>query len=115
MADELKAALTEWIAIKKNLKNASADIKVIRAREKQLAELIKSKMITSSYDVANVDGSKVQMNKKVRKIVSFSKANVIEALNTYFSGDQVKIEAVIHCISDLAKEREVVTLTLKNG
>jgi DUF438 domain-containing protein len=112
---DLKAALNEWIAIKKNLKAVSNDLKTIKEREKQLSKIIKENMIQNAYDVVNVEGTKVHVNRKKKKTVSFSKANVTQALTTYFSGDQVKIEGALQCIQDLAQEREVTSLTLKDG
>jgi CBS-domain-containing membrane protein len=111
MSEQLKATVTEWIELKKNLASARKDIQVISRREKDLAEEIKSLMIEHDVDDLKVQDKKIRLRRKIVK-ASITKNVIQNGLNVFFSGDELKVNTVIKVIAENAPSTERTTLLL---
>jgi hypothetical protein len=114
MSEQLKAIVTEWIELKKNLASARKDIQMISRREKDLAEEIKSLMIEHDVDDLKVQDKKIRLRRKIVK-ASITKDVIQNGLNVFFSGDEVKVNTVIKVIAENAPSKERTTLLLSGA
>ena len=108
---EFKNAMSEWIELKKHIVDARKDISVLVKREKELAEIIKQNMIQNDVDDVKLQDKKVRLNKKNSK-GGITKDVIQTGLNTYFSGDTVKVEGAMKAIIDSAPVKERFTLSV---
>ena len=112
ISDQFRAAMKDWVDLKKQLSSARKDMKILNTREKQLKEYIKNYMKKQAIDKVNLKGGKVTL-KVSQKAGCFTKAAVQNGLNIYFQGDEARAEAIMTCILDNIekKETEVISLT----
>jgi hypothetical protein len=112
ISDQFRSAMSDWVELKKQLTSARQDMKILNTREKQLKEYIKNYMMNQKIDKVNLKKGKVTLRTST-KSGSLTKAAVLNGLNTYFQGDEVRTEAAMTCILDnIPKtESEVISLT----
>ena len=103
--------MTEWIELKKHLTRARKDLSVLSKREKELSELIKQSMVQNDVDDVKIQDNKVRLRTKNAK-GSITKDVIHAGLNTYFSGDEVKVEGAMKAILDSAPVKQRATLSL---
>lgn len=111
ISDQFRAAIKDWVDIKKELASARKDMKIINTREKQLKEYIKTYMKHQTIDKINLKGGKVTF-KVAQKSGSFTKAAVQNGINIYFQGDEVRTEAVMTCILDNIQKTTTESISL---
>jgi hypothetical protein len=104
--------MSDWVELKKQLTSARKDMKILNTREKQLKEYIKNYMMNQKIDKVNLKKGKVTLRTSI-KSGSLTKAAVLNGLNIYFQGDEVRTEAAMTCILDNIpkSESEVISLT----
>lgn len=111
---EFRVKMAEWVELKKQLTEARKDMRVLNQREKDLKEFIKSFMKDEKIDNINLKKGKVSL-KSGKKKPSLSRKAVVEGLTTYFTGDEVRVEAAVTCIEDVlssqAEDKDVISLT----
>lgn len=111
---DFKTVMTEWIDLKKQITDARKDISVLVKREKTLSELIKQNMIQNDVDDVKLQDKKVRLHKKNSK-GGITREVIQTGLNSYFSGDAVKVEGAMKAIIDSAPVKQRFTLAvLKN-
>lgn len=110
MAD-LKSVVTEWIELKKHISQARKDLSVLAKREKMLSDIIKQNMAQNEVDDLKVQENKVRMRTKNAK-GSLTKDVVHSGLNTYFSGDEVKVEGAMKAILDSVPVKQRASLSI---
>jgi hypothetical protein len=112
ISDQFRAAMSDWVELKKQLTSARKDMKILNTREKQLKEYIKNYMMNQKIDKVNLKKGKVTLRTSI-KSGSLTKAAVLNGLNIYFQGDEVRTEAAMTCILDNIpkSESEVISLT----
>jgi hypothetical protein len=116
ISDQFRSAMSDWVELKKQLTSARKDMKILNTREKQLKEYIKNYMKNQKIDKVNLKKGKVTLRTST-KTGSLTKAAVLNGLNVYFQGDEVRTEAVMTCILDNIpkSESEVISLTGLNS
>jgi len=116
ISEQFRSAMTDWVELKKQLTSARKDMKILNNREKQLKEYIKNYMKNQKIDKVNLKKGKVTLRTST-KTGSLTKAAVLNGLNVYFQGDEVRTEAVMTCILDNIpkSESEVISLTGLNS
>lgn len=110
MAD-LKSVVTEWIDLKKHIAQARKDLSVLTKREKMLSDVIKQNMVQNDVEDLKVQDNKVRMRTKNAK-GSITKDVIQSGLNTYFSGDTVKVEGAMKAIIDSAPVKQRSNLSI---
>lgn len=111
---DFRNVMTEWIDLKKHINDARKDLTVLVKREKSLSETIKQNMIQNDVDDVKLQDKKVRLNRKNAK-GSITKDVIQNGLNSYFSGDAVKVEGAMKSIIDSAPVKQRFTLSvLKN-
>jgi len=117
----LKDIMTEWLALKSQLKAARADISVINKREKELRSEVQQFMKKMKEDdedsdpVIKVQGQRVAYQAKQSK-GSLTKEVILNGLRAFFGGDETRVEGAFQAIVDAApvKERDVLTVRKAN-
>jgi hypothetical protein len=112
MTSAIRDTMTEWLALKSQLKAARADISVLNKREKELRSEVQTYMKTEAIDMdVKVDGQKVSYAKKESK-GSITKDVILNGLRYFFGGNEAQIDGAFQAILDAApvKEREVITV-----
>ena len=112
MTSAIRDTMTEWLALKSQLKAARADISVLNKREKELRSEVQTYMKTEAIDMdVKVDGQKVSYAKKESK-GSITKDVILTGLRYFFGGNEAQIDGAFQAIVDAApvKEREVITV-----
>ena len=112
ISDQFRTAMSDWVELKKQLTSARKDMKILNTREKQLKEYIKNYMKNQKIDKVNLKKGKVTLRTST-KTGSLTKLAVLNGLNVYFQGDEVRTEAAMTCILDNIprNESEVISLT----
>ena len=112
ISDQFRNAMSDWVELKKQLSSARTDMKILNNREKQLKEYIKNYMKNQKIDKVNLKKGKVTLRTST-KSGSMTKAAVLNGLNVYFQGDEVRTEAAMTCILDNIpkSESEIISLT----
>jgi len=112
ISDQFRSAMSDWVELKKQLTSARKDMKILNNRERQLKEYIKNYMKNQKIDKVNLKKGKVTLRTST-KCGSMTKAAVINGLNVYFQGDEVRTESAMTCILDNIpkSESEVISLT----
>jgi len=112
ISNEFRDKMTEWVDLKKQLSEARKDMAILNKREKDLKNYIGEYMKVQGIDNINLRKGKVS-RRTTQKKPTFSKKAVEQGLGIYFQGDEVRVEAVITCISDNlpSDERDVISLT----
>jgi hypothetical protein len=113
----LKDIMTEWLALKSQLKAARSDIGVLNKREKELRIEVQRFMKQmkaedeESDPVIKVQGQKVAYQAKQSR-GSLTKEVILNGLRAFFGGNETQVEGAFQCILDAApvKERDVLTV-----
>lgn len=108
---ELRESMFEWIELKKQIAAARADLSVLTKREKELSEVIKKNMTQIKVENVKIQDNSVRLRVKNAK-GGITKDVIQTGLNTYFSGDEVKVEGAMKAILDSAPVKERSTLSL---
>jgi hypothetical protein len=110
MATTIKDVMTEWLALKSQLKAAREDIGVLNKREKELRSEVQKYMKTADADI-KVAGQKVSYKKKESR-GGITKQVIVSGLTTFFGGNEAQVEGAFRAILDAApvKEREQLTV-----
>lgn len=111
--DQFKTAMTSWVELKTQLKEARKDLSVLSTREKELQKVIKTYMGSQEIDTVNVLNKKVNFKKRLAK-GSITKAVIRKGLINYFGQeDETQIDGIFQAIMDAAPsvERQSLTLT----
>ena len=117
----LKDVMTEWLALKSQLKAARADIGVLNKREKELRAEVQQVMKQMKADdedsdpVIKVQGQKVAYQAKQSR-GSLTKEVILNGLRSFFGGNETQVEGAFQAIVDAApvKERDVLTVRKAN-
>lgn len=112
LSDEFKAAMKEWVELKKTLAEARSDMKGLNTREKNLKTYIKGVMSAQKIDTCNLRKGKVSLKKKTSK-KAITKETIEKGLLTFFEGDQQRTQAAIESINNQREtvESEVLSAT----
>ena len=112
ISDDFRAAMANWVELKRQLADARKDMKVLNTREKELKEYIKGYMKHQSLDLINLKKGKVALRTTTKR-ATFTKEGVQNGLKVYFQGDEVRVEGAMTCIMDNlpTSEAEVISLT----
>lgn len=113
----IRDVMTEWLALKTQLKAARADISVLNKREKELRVEVQRYMKEMKNDdedtepIVKVDGQKVSYKKKESK-GGVTKEVILKGLHSFFGGNETQVEGAYQAILDAApvKERDVLTV-----
>jgi len=113
----LKEIMTEWLALKSQLKAARADISVLNKREKELrveVQQFMKQMKAEDEDidpVIKVQGQKVAYQAKQSR-GSLTREVILNGLRSFFGGNETQVEGAFQSILDAApvKERDVLTV-----
>ncbi len=97
MDTEFKQRMQEWVAIKKQLKEARKDISVLTSREKELKKFIQVYMKQNEIDACNMPDAKVSYTQRKYK-GTFNRDAVRRGLSVYFSGNEELVNAVMTVI-----------------
>jgi hypothetical protein len=108
---DFKNAMTEWVELKLNIKDARKDISVLNAREKELQKVIKTYMAEQEIDSVNVLQKRVNFKKKVAK-GTITRDVIRKGLTQYFGANETTIEGVYQAILDAAPNVERQTLSM---
>jgi hypothetical protein len=115
---EIRDVMSEWLALKAQLKAARADISVLNKREKELRTEVQHFMKKMKQDVeedvqpvVKIQGQKVSFQTKESK-GSITKEIILKGLQSYFGGNEAQIEGAFQAILDAVpvKERDVLTV-----
>lgn len=118
MSSEIRNVMSEWLALKSQLKAARTDISVLNKREKELrAEVqsfmkqMKSEVEEDVQPVVKIQGQKVSFQTKESK-GSITKEIILKGLRSFFGGNEAQIEGAFQAILDAipVKERDVLTV-----
>jgi hypothetical protein len=117
----LKDVMTEWLALKSQLKAARADIGVLNKREKELRSEVQRAMKQMKQEdeesdpVIKVQGQKVAYQAKQSR-GSLTKEVILNGLRSFFGGNETQVEGAFQAIVDAApvKERDVLTVRKAN-
>jgi hypothetical protein len=109
---EIKDIMSEWLALKSQLKAARADISVLNRREKELRIEVQTYMKTEAADAdVKIQDKKVSYQKKESK-GSITKDVIVNGLRAFFGGNETQVEGAFQAILDAVpvKERDVITV-----
>ena len=68
MNDEFKERLDEWLELKKQLKEITADTKLLKNREKELASYIKTVMSQNSIDMIKSEKQHTSVTHSIKQV-----------------------------------------------
>ncbi len=108
---DFKTIVSEWIGLKKHLAEARKDLSVLAKREKELSALIKQNMSQNDVEDVKLQDHKVKLRTKNAK-GSITKDVIQSGLESYFSGDAVKVEGAMKAILDSAPVKQRSTLSV---
>lgn len=114
---DLKSTIEEWVALKSQISEIRKDISVLVKREKTLSEAIKTSMVNNDVEDIKLGEKKVRLRTKDAK-GGITKDVIKTGLESYFSGDAVKVEGAMKAIIDSAPVKQRSSLSLlgkKNG
>lgn len=98
--------MTEWVSLKAQLAAARKDLSTLNQREKELRKFVTLHMKQNEIDTVRVQ-DKVKVNFKTKKTRgSITKDVIKKGLETYFSGDEVRVEGAYQAILDAAPTEE---------
>lgn len=112
MATGIRDVMSEWLAIKSQLKAVRADVSILNKREKELRTEVQQFMKTEAADSdVKIQGQKVTYKKKESR-GSITKEVILKGLGYFFGGNQGQIDGCFQAILDAApvKERDVITV-----
>jgi hypothetical protein len=108
---EFKSVISEWIELKKQITEARKDVSVLVKREKELSTIIKQNMTHNDVEDVKLQDHKVKLRVKNSK-GSITKDVIHVGLDSYFSGDVVKVEGAMKAILDSAPVKQRSTLSV---
>lgn len=111
ITDEFKKWMAEWVALKKQLTEATKDISILRKREKELNSNIKGFMQKEQIDTCNLKKGKVSL--KTRKTAgTLNKETVRVGLERTFEGNTNMVEIAMQNILDARESKESSSLSV---
>jgi Family of unknown function (DUF5760) len=109
--ENFREAMSSWVELKTQLKEARKDLSVLNKREKELRSFIKTYMGKEEIDIVNVDKNKVKYIVRNGK-GSITREVIKNGLMAYFGNDEVKCEGAFQAILDAVPNVKKETLTL---
>ena len=111
ITEEFKKWMAEWVALKKQLTEATKDISILRKREKELNNNIKGFMQKEKIDTCNLKKGKVSL--KTRKTAgTLNKEAVRIGLERTGEGDTNMVEIAMQNILDARESKESSSLSV---
>lgn len=111
ISDEYRSSMKEWVDIKNVIKSATADLKKLRDREKNLNTFLKGYMKANKIDTCNLRKGKVKCSTKQSR-GAVTKKTIQEGLFEFFDGDEERTKAAIECIERKRAVKETTSLRL---
>lgn len=111
ITNDFKAAMAQWVELKKQLTEARKDMKILNTREKELKTFIQGYMKDEKIDKVNLKKGKVSLRTS-KKRAPFTKSAVQHGLVSYFDGDETKAETVMNFIVDGLEVNESNSISL---
>ncbi len=111
LTDDLRTAMSDWVALKTQLAEARKDMKILNTREKELKEYIATWMKSTETDHIKLRKGQVSLKTSVRS-GTMTRAAVERGLLDFFRGDEVQAEAALMCILDGIESRETTVISL---
>ena len=109
--DNFREAMSSWVELKTQLKEARKDLSVLNKREKELRSFIKTYMGKEEIDIVNVDKNKVKYTVRNAK-GSITRDVIKTGLKSYFGNDETQAEGAYQAILDAAPnvKREILSM-----
>ena len=111
ITDEFKKWMAEWVALKKQLTEATKDISILRKREKELNVNIKGFMEKEKIDTCNLKKGKVSLKKR-KTAGTLNKETVRVGLERTFEGNMNMVEVAMQNILDAREAKESSSLSV---
>lgn len=109
--ENFREAMSSWVELKTQLKEARKDLSVLNKREKELRSFIKTYMGKEEIDIVNVDKNKVKYAVRNAK-GTITREVIRNGLMTYFGNDEVRSEGAFQAILDAVPDVKRETLTM---
>jgi hypothetical protein len=109
--ENFREAMSSWVELKTQLKEARKDLSVLNKREKELRSFIKTYMGREEIDIVNVDKNKVKYTVRNAK-GSITRDVIKTGLKSYFGNDEVQSEGAFQAILDAVPNVKRETLSM---
>jgi len=109
--ENFREAMSSWVELKTQLKEARKDLSVLNKREKELRSFIKTYMGKEEIDIVNVDKNKVKYTVRNAK-GSITRDVIKNGLKSYFGNDETQAEGAFQAILDAVPNVKRETLTM---
>jgi hypothetical protein len=109
--ENFREAMSSWVELKTQLKEARKDLSVLNKREKELRSFIKTYMGKEEIDIVNVDKNKVKYTVRNAK-GSITRDVIKTGLKSYFGNDEVQADGAFQAILDSVPNVKRETLSM---
>ena len=114
----MRDVMSEWLALKSQLKAARADLGVLNKREKELRTEVQQYMRTlkteEDVNTVRLEDKKVSYQQKESR-GSITKEVILKGLRAFFGNNEAQIEGCFQSILDSAPVKEKTVLTVRTA